>query len=111
MQNFHRKIKLKAFFDINEHISENKSEEEGPIVKSKSDWEPKKIHHIIQTSIEAINNDVNTTLQDKKNFQSIIYLLVTKKQYHIFQNSDDVTINRADKKEVTVILDIENYIA
>lgn len=37
--------------------------------------------------------------------------MVTKKQYHIFQNSDDVTINRADKKGVTVILDIENYIA
>lgn len=44
----------------------------------------------------------------RKKFQSIIYLIVTKMQYKIFRNCDDLIINKANKMLLTVILDAEN---
>ena len=51
--------KLKASFPTNKHTSENKSGDQAPIIKSKSDWEPKKKYHTIQKFIEAGNNDTD----------------------------------------------------
>lgn len=44
----------------------------------------------------------------RKKFQSIIYLIVTKMQYKIFPNCDDLIINKANKMLLNVILDAEN---
>ena len=61
-----KKNKSKSPFNTNEHTPENKSENEGTIIKSNSDWEPKKICHTIWTSIKAVSSDIYATLQEKK---------------------------------------------
>ena len=59
--NFHREIKLKSFFNINQHTSANKSEDQEKIIKSKFDWEPNKNHHTIQAFIDVAKKDFDKT--------------------------------------------------
>ena len=66
IKNFIRKIKLKGHFYDN---NENQQAEEiviGPIIKCKSNWEPKKNHHTVETFVKAVKNNVRNILLEGK---------------------------------------------
>ena len=48
-------------FHTNEDTSENKSEDRGLIIKSKSDQEPKENHPTIEMFVEGLNSVVDRT--------------------------------------------------
>ena len=66
LESFNRKIKLKAFFfNKIEQKQETELANKEPNIKSKTNWEPKMNHPIVETFIEAVNKDVVEIFLDK----------------------------------------------
>ena len=67
LKSFNRKIKLKAFF-CNKNVQKQETElaNKEPIIKSKTNWEPKKNHHTVETFMEAVNKDIVERFSDTK---------------------------------------------
>ena len=70
IKSFEMKIKLKSFFELKKQNKPNKNNSASsdiPNMKPKSTWEPQKNHNtIINTFIEALNNDVDEFFKHKQ---------------------------------------------
>ena len=70
IKSFEMKIKLKSFFELKNQNKPNKNNSASsdiPNMKPKSTWEPQKNHNtIINTFIEALNNDVDEFFKHKQ---------------------------------------------
>ena len=59
LESMNRKIKLKGFFrNKNKQKQETELANKEPSIKSKTNWEPKKNHHTVETFMEAVTKDV-----------------------------------------------------
>ena len=73
---------------------------------------PKKTNHTSDTLIETVNNDDAKNIQKKKrNFQSIIYLITTKKVIECFSKLGDLIITNGDTGRAAGLYYVEDYIA
>ena len=87
---------LKSFFELKKQDKPNENNNTSsdiPHIKPKSTSEPLENHHTINTSIEALNNDV-----DEKSIISE------------FSKREDLVFTKADKGGAIVILDVKDYI-
>ena len=59
LESFNKKIKLRGFFH-NKKVQKQATEiaNKEPNIKCKTNWEPKKNHHTVETFIEAVNKDI-----------------------------------------------------
>lgn len=64
IKTFTRLIKLREWFYNNENQQADQIVTE-PVIKCKSNWEPKKNPHTIETIAEAVENNVKKILQEK----------------------------------------------
>ena len=65
IKSFTRKIKLRGQFCDNNENQQDPQIATKPVVKCKSNWEPKKNHHAVKTLVEAVANNVENILQEK----------------------------------------------
>ena len=94
---FNKKIKLKAFFhEKSEQIQEAEATSKESIIKSKTNWEPKKNHHTAETFSEAANKDVVERFSYKNAIEH-------------FSERNDLIITKADKEEETITLNLKDY--
>ena len=87
---------MKSFFELKKQDKPNENNNTSsdiPYIKPKSTSEPLENHHTINTSIEALNNDV-----DEKSIISE------------FSKREDLVFTKADKGGAIVILDVKDYI-
>ena len=107
INNFTRKIKLRAHFGTTKEDENNKKEF---YIKNKnSTWTPNKTHHTIKTFIEAFQNEIENL--PKNNTQRKYNLTKDEREaLEKFQQRDDIIITNADKGGAIVIQDVEKYI-
>ena len=75
---FIRKIKLtEHFYDNNQNQQAEKIVTE-PVIKCKSNWEPKKNHHTIETLDEAVEILSKFIWKRRKSFKEITFLKLLK---------------------------------
>ena len=105
----HSRIKLRSHFVINE--SPNLTEK--IFNKSNSTWEPKEIHHTVNTFIEDFTQKINNSLQEQRNIKTIPKKNLTKPEEKALKDlmkRNDIIICDADKGGSVVILDVKDYI-
>ena len=73
VKQFHRRIKLRSHFGITE--SPNLTEK--IFNKSNSTWEPKEIHHTVNTFIEDFTQKINNSLQEQRNIKWRLHLRIS----------------------------------
>ena len=107
INNFTRKIKLRAHFGTTKEDENNKKEF---YIKNKnSTWTPNKTHHTIKTFIEAFQNEIENL--PKNNTQRKYNLTKDEREaLEKFQQRDDIIITNADQGGAIVIQDVEKYI-
>ena len=112
LESFNRKIKLKAFF-CNKNVQKQETElaNKEPNIKSKTNWEPKKNHHTVETFIETVNKDIVERFSDTKKLPKNNLTDTDKNAIEYFSKCNDLVITKADKGGATVILDVKDYIA
>ena len=112
LESFSRKIKLKAFFR-NKSVQKQETElaNKEPNIKSKTNWEPKKNHHTVETFIEAVNKDIVERFSDTKKLPKNNLTDTDKNAIEYFLKRNDLLITKANKGGATVILDVKDYIA
>ena len=112
LESFNRKIKLKAFF-CNKNVQKQETElaNKEPNIKSKTNWEPKKNHHTVETFIEAVNKDIVKRSSDTKKLPKNNLIDTDKNAIEYFSKRNNLVITKADKGGATVILDLKDYIA
>ena len=111
VENFNRKIKLKAFFQNTKEKNETEQNQAKLKIKTKSSWEPKKNHHTIESFIEAVDNDINNIIQEKKKLPKSNLTYAEKEAIEYFSKRNDIIITKADKGGATVVLDVNDYIS
>ena len=112
LESFNRKIKLKAFF-CNKNVQKQETElaNKEPIIKSKTNWEPKKNRDMVETLIEAVNKDIVERFSDTKKLPKNNLTDSDKNAIEYFSKCKNLVITKADKGRATVILDVKHYIA
>ena len=108
VKQFHRRIKLRSHFGINE--SPNLTEK--IFNKSNSTWEPKEIHRTVNTFIEDFTQKINNSLQEQRDIKTIPKKNLTKhgeKALNDLMKRNDIIICNADKGGAVVILDVKDY--
>ena len=103
---YFRRIILKGHFG-----NEEPPKSEGYITKRNPDWTPHKIHHFIQTYIQAVNNDLNTGNTNPGNKTKPNLNKDEAEALDELKNRDDIIISKADKNRGVVIQNTEDYIA
>ena len=66
IKNFSRKMKLRGHFCCNKENQQADHIVSEPIIKCKSNWEPKENHYTGETFVEVVENNVKNILQVKK---------------------------------------------
>ena len=102
---FFRRIKLRAHFGNN---TNNRTTEEN-IFKPRSNWQPKQVHHTVNTFCEAISNEINKHVEKKTSHNNL-----TEKEIevmHTLTTRTDLVITKADKGGAIVIMDVDDYVA
>ena len=112
LESFNGKIKLKVFFR-NKNVQKQQTElaNKEPNIKSKTNWEPKKNHHTVETFIEAVNKVTVEIFSDKKKLPKNNLTDTDKNDVEYFSKRNDLVMMKAGKGGATVILDVKNYIA
>ena len=110
LNNFFRRIKLKAHFTKQDADKEEDKDEitEEAYFKKKSNWTPTNVHHTIDTFILAVSNAINNS-----NTKPLPRDNLTKKQRKALKNlknRTDIIITKADKGRALVIIDVDDYI-
>ena len=118
LENFKRKIKLKAYFSTKESNHQNNHQNDNQdvskptlILNSKSTWQPSKNHHTVETFIESLDNDIEKLITNKQKLPKNNLSPMDRKALKFFSNRTDLVITKADKGGATVILSVEDYIA
>ena len=96
---------LKAHFG-NEEAPKNM----GYTTKGNPDWIPPKTHHSIQTYIQAVQNDLNSTPDPKKKHRQNLSKDESEALEQL-RTRDDIVITKADKGGGVVIQNTTDYIA
>ena len=107
MDQFYRRLKLRGHFGNDNHDRRTITEED--IFKPKSNWEPRQVHHTINTFCEAITRETQNQPNQRKPQNNL-----TKVEIEVIKelkSRDDVSITKADKGGAVVIMDITSYIA
>ena len=97
---------LKAHFG-----NEDAPKDVGYTTKGNPDWTPPKVHHSIQTYIQAVQNDLNNTNPDPN---KKLRLNLSKDESEALEQlkiRDDIIISKADKGGGVVIQNTVDYIA
>ena len=79
-------------------------------IKSKSTWKLPKNYHTINTFIEAINNDVDKLLKQKKTLPPNNISQHEKKIISEFSKQIDLVFTKADKGGTIVVIYVGDYI-
>ena len=82
-----------------------------PVIKCKSNWEPKKNNHNVEKFVEAIETNIEKILQEKKELPRNNLSKSDKAAIDYFTKREDIVITKADKGGATAIMDIEEYIS
>ena len=80
--------------------------------KSKSTWQPKEVHHTVQTFIEDFTQRINNELQNT-DFNKKQLMNLKKEEQEALESlmkRTDIIICNADKGGAVVIMDVKNYI-
>ena len=107
MDQFYRRLKLRGHFGNDNHDRRTITEED--IFKPKSNWEPRQVHHTINTFCEAITRETQNQPNQRKPQNNL-----TKEEIEVIKelkSRDDVIITKADKGGAVVIMDVTSYIA
>ena len=107
MDQFYRRLKLRGHFGNDNHDRRTITEED--IFKPMSNWEPRQVHHTINTFCEAITRETQNQPNQRKPQNNL-----TKEQIEVIKelkSRDDVIITKADKGGAVVIMDVTSYIA
>ena len=84
---------------LRRHFCDNKENQQAhqvlsePVIKCKSNWEPKKNHHTVETFVEAVENNVVNILQEKKELPSNNLSKCYKAPTDYFTKREDIVIN------------------
>lgn len=105
LHKFFRLIKLRAHFGNNEQKEKEKTEED--IFRPASTWEPKQVHHTVDTFCEAV---LKETEQKAKKHSSQNLSKDEIKALNELETRDDIVITKADKGGAVVIMDVDSYI-
>ena len=111
IKTFTRKIKLRDYFCNNNENQQARQIVTEPFIKCKSNWQPKNNHHTVEIFVEAVENNVENILQEKKKLPRNNLSESNKAAIDYFTKQDDIVISKADKGRATVILDVEKYIS
>ena len=106
LHNFFRRIKLRAHFGISEEKEKEKTEEQ--IFEPRSTWEPKQVHHTVNTCCEAVMKETEHKSKDDKSSQNLTNDEI--KALKELETRDDIAITKADKGGAVVIMDVDGYI-
>ena len=109
MEDFYRRIKLKAHFKN----PENKARftEEGVFRKpTNKTWVPNNNHHSIDTFMEAAHNEINNEIEKTKRPNYSNSFVKEQKTLQKLQSRDSIVITEADKGDAVVMLDVEDYL-
>ena len=109
MEDFYRRIKLKAHFKN----PENKARftEEGVFRKpTNKTWAPNNNHHSIDTFMEAAHNEINNEIEKTKRPNYSNLFVKEQKTLQKLQSRDSIVITEADKGDAVVMLDVEDYL-
>ena len=109
MEDFYRRIKLKAHFKN----PENKARftEEGVFRKpTNKTWVPNNNHHSIDTFMEAAHNEINNEIEKTKRPNYSNLFVKEQKTLQKLQSRDSIVITEADKGDAVVMLDVEDYL-
>lgn len=108
MNEFYRRIKLKAHFRNSTKVKE---QIEAEIFKKPTNkkWAPNKNHHTIEIFIEATKNRVKDEL---KTIQTWTYTDPSKKEQKSLKElkrREDIVITNAEKVGAAIMLDLKDY--
>ena len=106
LHNFFRRIKLRAQFGISEEKEKEKTEEQ--IFKPRSTWEPKQVHHTVNTFCEAVMKETEHKSKDDESSQNLTKDEI--KALKELETRDDIVITKADKGRAVVVMDVDSYI-
>ena len=108
MNNFARKIKLRAHFGSDNTENEN-VQKPFYIKKNNNQWMPSNPHHTVKTFIEAMENELDN--QERTSSKRKYNLTKDeRKALNNFRIREDIVITNADKGGAVVIQDVKDYI-
>ena len=109
MEDFYRRIKLKAHFKNPENKA--RSTEEGVFRKpTNKTWVPNNNHHSIDIFMEAAHNEINNEIEKTKRPNYSNLFVKEQKTLQKLQSRDSIVITEADKGDAVVMLDVEDYL-
>ena len=107
MEDFYRRIKLKAHFKNPEN--KVRFTEEGVFRKpTNKTWVPNNNHHSIDTFMEAARNEINNEIEKPKRPNYSNLFVKEQKTLQKLQSRDSTVITEADKGDTVVRLNIED---
>ena len=104
LESFFRNIKLKSHFG-NQNVPTKTIMDK---FKPRSKWEPKKVHHSVDTFIEAVTQETNKQFTNSKQHNNLTQEEI--KAMNELKSREDIIITRADKGGAVIIMDVEKYI-
>ena len=108
MNNFARKIKLRAHFGSDNTENEN-VQKPFYIKKNNNQWTPSNPHHTVKTFIEVMENELDN--QERTSSKRKYNLTKDeRKALNNFRIREDIVITNADKGGAVVIQDVKDYI-
>ena len=104
LEAFFKNVKLKSHFG-NQEMPTKTIEDK---FKPHSKWEAKKVHHSVDTFIEAVTQETNKQSTHWKQHNNLTKEEI--KAMNELKSRDDIIITRADKGGAVVIMDVKPYI-
>ena len=101
---------------LRDHFYGNKENQQAdhivsePIIKCKSNWEPKKNHYTGETFVEVVENNVKNILQVNKELPRNNLCNIDRAAIDYCLKWEDIVISKVDKGGATVIMDLEECI-
>lgn len=81
---------------------------EDQLFKPKSNWEPKTVHHSVETFCEALRNEMRNSTDERKCYSNLTNLELQAMDE--LRKRDDLIFTKADKGGALVIMDVNDYI-
>ena len=110
MDRYFRRVVLRAHFGAeNEQNNRQQQKPDGLKPTTNSSWLPNKIHHTVQTYIEAVKNDLTKeppTNQSRSNLSK-----EERRAMEDLSKREDIIISKADKGGAVVIQEVDDYVA
>ena len=109
MDRYFRRVVLRAHFgEENENNKNRELNTDGLKPATNSSWLPKKIHHTVQTYIEAVKNDLAQEPAKTRTHPNLTK--EERKAMDDLSQREDIIISKADKGGAVVIQDVDDYV-